>query len=306
MTDCLPVTTIFSALLDTLSAHLGRALTLDGAASGGCISESFAARAGSERVFVKVGEASRLTLFEAEADGLAALTQAGTHRIPAVLAVGETEGSAFLVLEWLDLAPISQRADAIAAGQALAALHRQQGQNYGWHRDNFIGATPQANTPSESWAQFFARQRIRPQVDLARQNGFPKELIADGERLVELVPALLMDHRPLPSLVHGDLWSGNAAIAQGRPALFDPAVHYGDREVDLAMSELFGGFPESFYAAYREAWPLPPGYESRKTLYNLYHILNHLNLFGTSYLAQAKRMIARLLADARGRSVSRG
>jgi len=293
-------------VLAAISAHLGRTLSFDGAASAGCIAETFAARAGAERVFIKTGEASRRNMFEAEADGLSALAQAGTHRIPAVLALGETEGSAFLVLEWLELAPISQRADAIAAGQALAALHRLQGERYGWHRDNIIGATPQDNTPSDAWPQFFARRRLKPQMDLARQNGHPKELIADGERLVELVPALLMDHRPAPSLVHGDLWSGNAAMVQGRPALFDPAVYYGDREVDLAMSELFGGFPESFYAAYREAWPLPPGYESRKTLYNLYHILNHLNLFGSSYLGQAKRMIARLLADARGRSVSRG
>lgn len=292
-------------LLETIASRLGHPLEFAAAASGGCISESFAARAGSERVFVKTGDPAREAMFEAEANGLAALAQAGTHRIPAVLAVGVSEGSAFLVLEWLDLAPISQRSDAIAAGQALAALHRQTGKHYGWHRNNLIGATPQDNTPSDSWAQFFARRRLKPQLDLARQNGYPRELISDGERLVELVPALLMDHQPAPSLVHGDLWSGNAALVQGRPALFDPAVHYGDREVDLAMSELFGGFPESFYAAYREAWPLPPGFESRKTLYNLYHILNHLNLFGTSYLGQARRMIVRLLADARGRSVGR-
>ncbi|MDD5296738.1 MAG: fructosamine kinase family protein [Rhodocyclaceae bacterium] len=290
------------SLLEAISARLGYPLGFEGTASGGCISEVFSARAGSERVFVKSGPADRLAMFEAEADGLAALAEAGTHRIPAVLALGATEGGAFLVLEWLELRPISDRAEAIAAGQALAHLHRHTGKHFGWQRDNFIGATAQGNEPSESWAQFFARRRLKPQVDLARRNGHPKELIADGERLVELVPALLLEHRPEPSLVHGDLWSGNAAMAQGRPALFDPAVHYGDREVDLAMSELFGGFPESFYAAYREAWPLPPGFEARKTLYNLYHILNHLNLFGASYLGQARRMISRLLADARGRS----
>lgn len=290
-----------SPLLEAISARLGRALTFDAAASGGCIHQSFSARAGGDKVFIKTGDASRLALFEAEADGLAALTAAGTHRIPQVLALSEAEGSAFLALEWLELAPIASRQEAIAAGQALAQLHRRQGKEFGWHRDNIIGATPQSNAPTGSWAQFFAQRRLKPQLDLARKNGFPKDLIADGERLVELVPALLLEHRPVPSLVHGDLWSGNAAFVQGIPALFDPAVYFGDREADLAMTELFGGFPESFYAAYREAWPLTPGFESRKTLYNLYHILNHLNLFGASYLSQARRMIARLLADARGR-----
>ncbi len=225
------------AVLATVSAQMGRALTFDAPVSGGCIHESFSARAGSEKVFIKTGESSRLALFEAEADGLAALSAAGTHRIPAVLALGAMEnkvedkavGSAFLVLEWLELAPIVSRPDAIACGQALAALHRIQGESFGWHRDNIIGATPQSNAPTDSWAQFFAQRRLKPQLDLARQNGFPKDLMADGERLLELVPALLLEHRPVPSLLHGDLWSGNAALAQGKPALFDPAVYFGDR-----------------------------------------------------------------------------
>ena len=118
-----------------------------------------------------------------------------------------------------------------------------------------------------------------------------------GENLADKLPALFLDYRPQASLLHGDLWHGNAALCGEAPAVFDPAVYHGDRETDLAMTELFGGFPEAFYAAYREAWPLSEGYETRKTLYNLYHVLNHLNLFGSGYRGQAERMIERLLAE---------
>ena len=286
-------------LLETLGARLGRPLNFDSAAAGGCISASFTARAGSEKVFIKTGDATRLAMFEAEADGLKALALAGTHRVPAVLSTGEAEGSAYLALEWLDLTPMASKEDAVAAGHALAELHRHTGNRYGWQRDNFIGATPQANPESDSWPFFFARQRLLPQLALATQNGNPKELIRDGERLADAVPALLFDYRPAPSLLHGDLWHGNTAMVDGRPALFDPAVYHGDREADLAMSELFGGFPGAFYLAYREAFPLDHRFEQWKNLYNLYHILNHLNLFGRSYLGQAQRMIKRLLAEAR-------
>lgn len=290
-----------SSFLLTLTARLGKPLTRLDSASGGCIHEAFSARLGEEKVFVKTGDASRLAMFEAEADGLAALSQAGSHRIPEVIAVGEAEGSSYLILEWLELSPVRGREEGATCGRALVEMHRRTGPNFGWHRDNIIGATAQENGFADSWGRFFSLQRIKPQIDLAKRNGAPKDFIADGEKLVDAVPALLLEHQPVPSLLHGDLWHGNAGFASGRPALFDPAVYFGDREADLAMSELFGGFPESFYAAYREAWPLPEGYERRKTLYNFYHILNHYNLFGAAYLGQAKRMIARLLAEARGR-----
>lgn len=285
--------------LSALSERLGCSLDLQESASGGCISDAFSARAGSDKVFVKTGPVDRGALFVAEADGLAALHAAGTHRIPRVLAQGEAEGKAFLVLEWLELAPIAVREEGVAFGRALAELHRQEGAHYGWARDNFIGATPQENGLMDSWPLFFARKRLKPQFALARQKGAPTDLLLDGERLVELVPAFFLDFRPMPSLLHGDLWHGNAALCEGRPTLFDPAVHYGDRESDIAMTELFGGFPESFYAAYREAWPLSPDYERRKPLYNLYHVLNHYNMFGAGYLNQAKRMTSRLLAEVR-------
>ena len=140
--------------------------------------------------------------------------------------------------------------------------------------------------------------RLRPQLRRAAAHG--RELQKRGESLAEKLPAFFLDYRPQASLLHGDLWHGNAALCAEAPAVFDPAVYHGDRECDLAMTELFGGFPEAFYAAYREAWPLNEGYETRKTLYNLYHVLNHLNLFGSGYLRQAERMIDRLLAELRG------
>jgi fructosamine-3-kinase len=269
--------------------------------AGGSISRALLVRHGSRRYFVKLNAGSRADLFAAEADGLAALAACPTLRVPRVFGHGVGGGEAFLVLEYLVLQPLRDRAQGVAAGHSLAALHRMQGAQFGWSRDNFIGSTPQHNTAQRTWPLFFARQRLLPQLQLAKANGQPARLIASGERLAGKLPALFVDHQPPPSLLHGDLWSGNAATDEsGMLTLFDPAVHFGDREADLAMSELFGGFPDSFYAAYREAWPLADGFEQRKTVYNLYHVLNHLNLFGGGYLGQAERMIARLLAELGG------
>ena len=175
-----------------------------------------------------------------------------------------------------------------------------RGENYGWHRDNYIGATPQLNRRSASWADFWSKARLLPQLELARRKGLGKEPLRKGEQLAAALPQLLAGHSPAASLLHGDLWSGNAGfLADGAPLLFDPAVYCGDREADIAMTELFGGFPQAFYSAYREVAPLDRGYAVRKTLYNLYHVLNHANLFGGGYAAQAEGMIDRLLAEAR-------
>ena len=174
-------------------------------------------------------------------------------------------------------------------------MHRSEGEHFGWHRDNFIGATPQANPASDNWSHFFAHQRLQPQFERAAANGHGGELQKDGRRVVERLAALFLDQRPRPSLLHGDLWHGNiGALADGTPVIFDPACYYGDREADIAMSELFGGLPYGFYASYRRLMPLSVDYETRKQLYNLYHILNHLNLFGRGYLSQACRMASQL------------
>jgi len=182
-------------------------------------------------------------------------------------------------------------------GRQLAALHRVTHTRFGWHRDNTIGSTPQINTQKNDWVTFYREQRLRYQLELAAENGYGGSLQRRGEQLLERLPAFFISYRPRPSLLHGDLWGGNhAALTDGTPVIFDPAVYYGDREADLAMTELFGGFGSGFYSAYRAAWPLDPGYRVRKDLYNLYHVLNHLNLFGGGYRGQAEQMVDRLLA----------
>ncbi len=264
---------------------------------GGSISRTVIASSEQGRWFVKLNRVEQFDMFEAEADGLNALSASPLLRVPQVVALGVSDRHAFLVLEHIMLQHLRERTAAIAAGRALAGLHRIKGAQFGWHRDNFIGSTAQPNVVEQSWPRFFARQRLLPQLALAKLNGHKGKLITDGERLAEKLPALFRGYQPDISLLHGDLWHGNAAVDEtGRLALFDPAVYFGDRETDLAMSELFGGFPGSFYAAYREAWPLDDGFEQRKTLYQLYHVLNHLNLFGSGYLHQAERMISTLLS----------
>jgi fructosamine-3-kinase len=265
------------------------------AVSGGSIHRAWHLDDGQRHYFVKVGAGGTAPMFAAEARALQALSHAAAVRTPTVITLGSTEDQAFLVLEFLDLAPLDPQAGA-RLGAALALLHRTTGDLFGWNEDNFIGATPQINAPHPSWPHFFGERRLRPQLELALRNGMEKTLVAKGYAIIERVGGLFIDYQPVASLLHGDLWSGNAArCSDGAPALFDPACYYGDRETDIAMAELFGGFPTSFHVAYRAAWPLDSGYETRKPLYNLYHILNHFNLFGSAYLGQAQRMIEGLL-----------
>ena len=243
---------------------------------------------------MKVNERAQLDNFAAEADGLAAL--AAGARVPTPVCRGEEGAEAFLVLEYLELRGSGDHAEM---GRALARLHSLHGPHFGWPRDNYIGSMPQLNRRSASWSEFWRDARLRPQLELGRRNHLGAGLLEKGERLDEAVPRLLAAHAPAPSLLHGDLWNGNAGfLAGGEPVLFDPAVYWGDRETDLAMTELFGGFPRAFYAAYEKSAPLDRGYAERKTLYQLYHVLNHANLFGGGYARQAEEMIEALLAQA--------
>jgi fructosamine-3-kinase len=243
--------------------------------------------------FVKVNSADQVGMFEAEALGLKQIANTQTIRVPYPICWGTDEQSAYLVLEWLDLGYGTHRSWQ-EMGKKLATMHHMTiDKGFGWDHNNTIGSTPQINTWMDSWVDFFIENRLRYQFRLAKRRGghFP-----DEDRLLSSVPEILADHRPHPSLVHGDLWSGNAAVTQlEEPVILDPATYYGDREVDIAMTELFGGFPTDFYRAYNETYALEPGYKRRKILYNLYHILNHFNLFGGGYEAQANRMIASLL-----------
>lgn len=265
------------------------------AASGGCIHQAWILEGGGSRYFAKINDASQQDNFAAEADGLAALAAAGV-RVPSPLCRGVAGTQAFLVLEYLDL---GRTGDPAALARVLAAIHSVHHERYGWDRDNYIGTSAQRNRESGIWADFWRENRLAPQLELAGRNRLGRTLAQKGERLLAAVPGLLEGHAPARSLLHGDLWSGNAGfLADGTPVLFDPAVYRGDRETDVAMTELFGGFAPAFYSAYREAAPLAPGYPVRKTLYNLYHVLNHANVFGGAYAGQAERMMEQLLAEA--------
>lgn len=267
------------------------------AISGGCINEAYCIADDNYRFFVKLNSADQLSMFEAEAAGLNEINHSRTLRVPRPICWGKNDRRAWLVLEYLDMQHSSKN-NAAALGSGLAAMHRFFGQQFGWQRNNTIGATPQINSLSSSWVQFWRTNRLGYQLQLAKSNGYTGKLQKMGERLMDELDAFFTDVTPSASLLHGDLWSGNYSFdATGQPVLFDPAVYYGDRETDIAMTELFGGFPTAFYAAYQEAYPLDSGYEMRKTLYNLYHILNHLNLFGGSYLRQAEQMANKLLVD---------
>jgi protein-ribulosamine 3-kinase len=289
----------FAAIASGLSHSLRVAVDPEPArrVQGGCINESYRWDSRAGPLFVKVAPAGQLAMLEGEADGLRDLAGAHAVRVPRVLAVGADERNAFLALEWIELARSPSAAASAKLGEQLARQHRATAGQFGWRRDNTIGSTPQVNTPSASWAEFFRERRLRYQLELAARSGHGGRLQELGGELLESVARFFADHRPIPSLLHGDLWGGNAGVdANGAPVIFDPAVYYGDREADLAMTRLFGGFSSAFYSAYEAAWPLPTGARVRVDLYNLYHVLNHVNLFGGGYEAQAESMMERLLA----------
>ncbi|MBC1195810.1 fructosamine kinase family protein [Microcystis aeruginosa BLCCF158] len=261
--------------------------------SGGCINQGYAVSGNSLIYFVKINQANQEAMFAAEALGLKQIHATKTIRVPEPICWGIADKSSYLVLEWLEFGGGNSQSWE-KMGRNLAHLHQVSlSDRFGWHCNNTIGSTPQINTISNNWADFFAHQRIGYQLRLAKERGgnFP-----DEDQVIPAISEILSQHQPHPSLVHGDLWSGNAAITvDGEPVILDPATYWGDREVDLAMTELFGGFPAAFYRGYNDVFPLDAGYQKRKTLYNLYHILNHFNLFGGGYASQANRMLQEIL-----------
>lgn len=293
---------MWTAIAQHIAAKTGTAFTIQNRRSvgGGCINQAYQVIGqvsgqisdGNQTFFVKVNQASQVAMFEAEALGLKEMYDSQTIRVPKPICWGTVDGSAYIAMEWLEL---GGGGDAWGRmGEALAAMHQVTSDDgFGWHQSNTIGSTPQPNPWTPTWLEFYREHRLRHQFRLAGRRGgrFPRQ-----HELLMVLPDLLMGHDPAPSLVHGDLWSGNAAVTKdGEPVILDPATYFGDREVDIAMTELFGRFPAAFYDAYNSAYPLSPGYGIRKTLYNLYHILNHFVLFGGSYEAQANRMIDQLL-----------
>ncbi len=262
---------------------------------GGCINSAWRLDTSQGSFFVKTNSAELLQMFEAEAEGLRELAAANAIRVPVPVCSGVAEGQAYLVMEYLRT---GSRGSMAVFGEQLAQMHRHTSEQYGWRRDNTIGSTPQPNAWCADWQTFWRERRLGFQLQLAKRKGASRSLCDKGQQLLEGLDVFFSGYTPQASVLHGDLWSGNYAMTQdGQPVIFDPAVYFGDREADLAMTELFGGFSKDFYAAYNASWRIDPGYSLRKTLYNLYHILNHFNLFGGGYADQAERMIERLLSE---------
>jgi fructosamine-3-kinase len=289
----------WTAIEQDISRATGLAFRVERASDigGGCINDAARLEGGGRRFFVKRNRPELYDMFAAEAAGLQEILDSDSVRAPQPVCHGANEGTSWLVLEHLDLGSPGNGTSA-RLGEQLAVMHRQTVEQFGWNRNNTIGSTHQVNTRESDWKTFFGRHRLRYQIDLAANRGAPAALLDRGARLLEGIEAFFSDYRPLPSLLHGDLWGGNwGCDTQGQPVLFDPAVYYGDREADLAMTELFGGFDDLFYQSYRQSWAIDPGYSTRKVLYNLYHVLNHFNLFGGGYARQAQDMIDSLIAE---------
>ncbi|HEU4600936.1 MAG TPA: fructosamine kinase family protein [Steroidobacteraceae bacterium] len=267
------------------------------AVGGGSIDQTLRVETELGPIFVKRGPPQVAARFEAEAQGLRLLGQAQAVRVPQVLAHSSNDEYALLALEWIEL-DTNTRSSEATLGEQLAWQHRKIDAHFGLSFDNFIGATSQRNTLCNDWTDFFREYRLRAQLNLAKENRAGAELIDRGSLLCELMDAFFSSYRPVPSLLHGDLWSGNWGTDEDdMPVIFDPAVYCGDREADIAMTKLFGGFGSAFYTAYHSTWPLDQAAGTRMTLYNLYHVINHFNLFGGHYEGQALAMTNRLLAE---------
>ena len=247
--------------------------------------------------FVKTNRTGRQDMFAAEARALQEMAASHTIRVPEPVCFGDDGSQSYIVMEYLDM---RGSADQVRLGKQLAAMHRITGSQFGWEIDNTIGSTFQANNRSDDWLAFWAEHRLGYQLGLAAKNGYGGELQSLGESLLNKIPVLFQGRAVKASMLHGDLWGGNVAgLKDGTPVIFDPAFYYGDREADLAMTYVFGGFTRDFYASYQDSWPLDDGFEIRKTFYNVYHIINHLNLFGGGYLGQAIHMMEHVLAEIR-------
>ena len=257
--------------------------------SGGDISQCYRLDAGRRAIFLKCLPERYGRVLQAEELALKAIADSGMIRCPLVLAAGGNQGLNWLALEHLELKSRSDTADR-QLGRQLANLHRGTADRFGWPQDNYIGLTPQHNPWHDVWDEFFIQQRLAPQIRWLQQAN--PGWNPGAEKSLKKCAALLEGHRPEAALLHGDLWAGNAAmLADQTPVIFDPASYYGDRETDLAMMALFGGYSVTCFESYQDAWPLPDGYRRRLPIYQLYHILNHANLFAGSYLQQAARLL---------------
>lgn len=263
--------------------------------SGGSINYTYCVKTTCGKYFIKLNDKARFPgMFEAEAQGLGLIARTQTVKAPDVILQDSIGDESFLLLEWIE----AQRPEAVTSaelGEQLAAMHRQIAELFGLDTDNYMGSLPQSNKRHKTWAAFFAEERLQPMVKAAVTKGLlvSKDL-AGFEQLYKNLPGLFSEEPP--SLIHGDLWGGNYIIGtDGQPYLIDPAVSYGHREFDIAMTRLFGGFSNEFYTAYNDAFPLAKGWQQRIDLWNLYPMLVHLNLFGGGYLGQIHVCLSRYI-----------
>jgi protein-ribulosamine 3-kinase len=282
-------------LRDSITVNTGDDSAWEGVRSigGGSINNAFCITTKKAKYFVKENDAARYPgMFEAEKTGLEWMGKSGGPNVPAVIATPVAGGSAFLIMEWLEAGKRSE-GQAITFGNKLARMHQNRSPHFGFHQNNYIGSLHQSNTLHENGAEFFIEERIRPQAEMAFASGklSPSER-GTFEKLYKNIPDILPDEPP--ALLHGDLWSGNYVTGpDGEAWLIDPAVYYGNREADLAMTRLFGGFDEQFYTGYEEVFPLSHGWKDRMDLFNLYPLLVHVNLFGSGYVNQALTVLRR-------------
>ncbi|MFD0793752.1 fructosamine kinase family protein [Mucilaginibacter litoreus] len=286
---------ISTAILTYINGVLNDEITSQTPVDGGDINAVYCIETKSAQYLLKLNSAKRFPdMFKYEAEGLEAIMQTATIKVPNVIAQADVNEDSFLLMEWIE-AGVKNAAAIELLGQKLALLHRHQSKHFGFQSNNYIGSLNQSNKQHSSWSNFFIEERLEPLLKLAIENN---KLQADDSRKFDVLFLKLSDlfDEEAPSLIHGDLWSGNYIIDKsGEPWLIDPAVYYGHREMDIAMSALFGGFGNGFYNAYNEAYPLAQGWQKRIDLWNLYPLLVHVNLFGGSYVLQLKQNLAKYI-----------
>lgn len=278
---------------EIIENHIGSIIVSMHGTSGGCISDSSIIHTNSgEKYFLKINQNHPIDMFSKEANGLREITNSNSVRVPKVLLVGEH----FILLECVEgKSKVKKFFEDF--GVRFAMMHKFENSTFGFFEDNYIGSTLQKNIPDESeknsWIKFYFNKRLLFQFKLAERNGYVDSELRKGFiQLEKMINAIIGSNVENPCLLHGDLWGGNYIVDEnGCACVIDPAVYYGNREADLAMTKLFGGFPKEFYLSYNEFYPLQDGYDYRENIYKLYHVLNHLNLFGSGYYAQALSLI---------------
>jgi fructosamine-3-kinase len=278
---------------NAISQHISNAIEFDFKITertrvrAGEISESYIVSNDVDRYFVKINHRSFLPNFTAEVENLQKLRNTSCVSVPEFITIGQSKEQSFIVLNYHPIKELESSKNSYMFGQQLAQLHKWGEQKeYGFDADNYIGNSLQPNRWQRKWHKFFSEQRIGFQLQLLKEKGINFGSI---DELVDIVDHTLKHHHPRPALLHGDLWQGNVANAPFGPITYDPACYWGDRECDIAMTELFGGFDSEFYRGYNDEYPMCNGYESRKLVYNFYHILNHCNLYGGHYLDDAEK-----------------